>query len=134
MIRPALLTSCALATLSLTGCASMSPPSGEKLARLPVVEFPATPPAGEFILKLPAGQPIPARVIIDGTALARGADQMLDAALPHDLFIHRGWISQDGKTWEYGRDALNIHVQVALPSDAHPMPGKIHLTIDKAKP
>lgn len=122
------------AALSLSGCATMFQPSQEKLAALPVVEFPATPPAGEFILKLPAGKPIPTRVIIDGTALASGADQTLNATLPGDLYIHRRWVSTDGKNWKPAKEVMDIRVAISLPSDEHPKPGEIQVTIDKIKP
>jgi hypothetical protein len=129
MSRLALL---GIAALSLAGCASMLPPSQEKLATLPVVEFPATPPAGEFIFKLPKGKPIPTHVIIEGTALASGADQTLNATLPNDLYIYGRWISEDGKTWKPAKDVIDVRIAVSLPSDAHPKPGEIRVTVNKA--
>lgn len=119
-----------LAAIALSGCAAMLPPPADTLARLPVVEFPATPPAGDFILKLPAGKPIPTRVIIEGSALASGADQTLNATLPNDLYVHRGWVSLDRRTWKHGREALDIRIAVSLPSDEHPRPGEIRVTVD----
>ena len=123
-----------LAALSLAGCATMFPPSQEKMASLPVVEFPATPPAGEFIFKLPKGKPIPGRVIIEGTALASGADQTLNATLPGDLYIYRNWVSEDGKSWKPANEVIDVRISISLPSDAHPKPGEIRVTVDKAKP
>lgn len=131
MSRLPLLGVAALSLAGLAGCASIFPPSTESMARLPIVEFPAPPPTGDFILKLPAGKPIPARIIVDGTALASGADQTVNATLPNDLFLHRGWVSRDGKTWQRRRDVLDVRLAVSLPSDEHPAPGKIHLTVDK---
>lgn len=64
-----------LLALSLTGCASMFPPSVEKLASLPVVEFPNQPPVGDFIFKLPAGKPIPTRVAIEGNLSPPGRNR-----------------------------------------------------------
>jgi hypothetical protein len=122
----------AVAALALTGCASMVPPSPEKLAGLPVVEFPAKPPAGEFIFKLPKGKPIPTRVIIEGTALASGADQTLDATLANDLYVYGKWVSEDGRHWQPAKDVINVRVAVSLPSDVHPAPGEIRVTVDKA--
>jgi len=128
MSRPALF---GLAVLALSGCATMSPPSQDKLATLPIVEFPAAPPAGEFILKLPKGKPIPTRVVIEGSALASGADQTLDATLPGDLYLYGRWISEDGKTWKPAKDVIDVRVAVSLPSDAHPKPGEIRVTVNK---
>jgi hypothetical protein len=121
----------AAAVLVLSGCASMMPPSPEKLASLPVVEFPATPPAGEFIFKLPKGKPIPTHVIIEGTALASGADQTLNATLPNDLYLYGRWISEDGRNWKPAKDVIDVRIAVSLPSDAHPKPGEIRVTVNK---
>jgi hypothetical protein len=123
-----------LAVVTLSGCATMAPPSAEKLANLPVVEFPAAPPEGEFILRLPAGKPIPTRVLIDGTALASSADQTLSVTLPGDLYVHRRWVSADGKTWKPLKEMLDIRVALSLPSDEHPKPGELRLSVDRAKP
>lgn len=119
----------ALATL--TGCASLFPPSPDTLARLPVVTFPQAPPAGDFVFRLPAGKPIPTRIAIEGTALASGAEQNLSVTLPHDLYIHKRWVSEDGKNWKRLGDALAIQMSVSLPSDEHPKPGEIVLRIDR---
>lgn len=121
----------ALALAVLSGCASMFPPSADSLASLPVVTFPAAAPAGDFILKLPAGQPIPSHVVIEGTALASGADQTLTVTLPHDLYVHKRWISEDGKNWKPYGDVLKIELALSLPSDEHPKPGEMRLRIDR---
>lgn len=121
------------AVAALTGCASMMSPPLEKLAGLPVVDFPATPPAGEFVLRLPKGRPIPTRVIVEGTALASGADQTLLATLPGDLYVHGNWVSEDGKTWKRANEVLDIRIDIKLPSDAHPKPGELRVTVDKVK-
>lgn len=121
----------ALAVLALAGCASMVPPSSEKLSSLPVVEFPAKPPSGEFIFKLPKGQPIPTHVIIEGTALASGDEKTLTATLPTDLYIYGKWISEDGRNWKPAKDVIDIRVALSLPSDVHPQPGEIRVTVNK---
>jgi hypothetical protein len=120
-----------LALASLAGCASFPAPSPEKLASLPVVTFPAAPPAGDFILRLPGGQPIPARVIIEGTALASGAEQTLSVTLPRDLYVHQRWVSEDGKRWKPFRDLLSIEMSLSLSSDEFPKPGEMRLRIDR---
>lgn len=120
-----------LALASLTGCASLFPPSPDALARLPVVSFPDAPPAGDFVFRLPAGKPIPARVAIEGSALASGAEQTLAVTLPRDLYVHKRWVSKDGKTWTPLGDALAIQLSLSLPSDEHPKPGEVILRIDR---
>ena len=120
-----------LALASLTGCASLFPPSATTLASLPVVTFPEAPPAGDFIFRLPAGQPIPSRVAIQGTALASGAEQTLAVTLPRDLYVHKRWVSEDGKNWKPLGDTLAIALSLSLPSDEHPKPGEMILRIDR---
>lgn len=120
-----------LLALSLAGCTSMFPPSAEKLASLPVVEFPNQPPAGDFIFKLPAGKPIPTRVAIEGNLLTASAEQALTTSLARDLYIHKRWVSEDGKTWKPLRDALSVDLALSLPSDEHPKPGEIVLRVNR---
>lgn len=116
---------------SLTGCAGMFPPSPDKLAALPVVTFPETPPGGDFVYLLPGGQPIPTRVAVQGTALASGAEQTLSVTLPRDLYIHKRWLSEDRKTWRYLGDVYDINLRLSLLSDEHPRPGEMVLLIDR---
>lgn len=125
------LTVAMLAIASLAGCAGMSPPSADRLATLPVVTFPDTPPSGDFILKLPGGKPIPSRVAIEGTALASGAEHTLSVTLPRDLYIHRRWVSEDRQNWRPFHDVLNVEMSLSLPSDEFPKPGEMKLRIDR---
>lgn len=120
-----------IALVSLTGCAGLFPPSAATLASLPVVTFPDTPPVGDFVFRLPAGKPIPSRVAIQGTALATGAEQTLVVTLPRDLYVHKRWVSEDGKNWKPLGDALAIELSLSLPSDEHPKPGEMILRINR---
>lgn len=126
-MRPLLM----LFALSLTGCASMFPPSADRLASLPIVEFPDQPPAGDFILKLPAGKPIPTRVSIEGSLLAAGTEQALTTSLAKDLYVHKRWVSEDGKTWKAAGDMLTVAMSLSLPSYEHPKPGEMVLRVNR---
>ena len=88
------------------------------------MELGHTPPAGDFVFKLPAGKPIPARIAIEGTALATAAEQTLNATLPRDLYIHKRWVSEDGKTWKPATEVFTVNLMLSLPSDEHPKPGE----------
>lgn len=120
-----------LALAALTGCASLFPPSATTLASLPVVTFPEAPPAGDFIFKLPAGKQIPTRVAIQGSALAAGADQTLDVILARDIYVHKRWVSEDGKSWKPLGEALAFDLTLSLPSDEYPKAGEMILNIDR---
>jgi hypothetical protein len=131
MQRHSLVGAFVLTSLTLSGCTSLFAPSADSLSRLPVVTFPEAPPAGDFVFRLPAGKPITGLVVVAGTALATGAEQTLTVTLAQDLYIHKRWISEDGKTWKPGSDALAIHFSLLLPSDEFPKSPEMRLTIDR---
>lgn len=118
----------------VTGCAALNPPSPEKLAALPVVTYPATPPAGDFVYKLPAGQPIDMRILVDGSAFASGVDQKLSASLVHEIYLHKRWASEDGRTWQPADKLIGVKLTFKLPSYETPAPGEMHLTVDRKTP
>jgi hypothetical protein len=126
-------TSLFLAVLSLTGCITM-PPSAEDMARLPVVVFPDPPPQGDFILKLPAGRPIPLHVAVKGTMLTKNINETLTNSLVKDLYVHKEWASEDGKTWKSSKEIVNVNLILSLPSDAHPKPGELMLEVNQRQP
>lgn len=128
-MNPSLRFATLAATLTLAACAGL--PSAPPAADLPIVTFPQSPPAGDFVYRLPGGQPIPAEVIIDGSALASGARQTLSVTLPSDLYLHKQWASDDGVHWREARDLLDVVLKMELPSHAHPAPGQIHLTVNR---
>lgn len=121
----------AFSMLALGGCASLFAPSAERLSALPVVNFPDKAPEGDFVLKFTAGVPIPVRVAVKGTALARGAEGTLAVTLPHDLYVHRRWASEDGQTWKPANDVLAIQLALSIPSDEHPKAGEITVSVDR---
>lgn len=117
--------------VALSGCAGFAPPSAEKLATLPVVTYPNKPPSGDFVYKLPAGKPIDVRILVDGTALTKGADQKVSASLAHDIYLHKKWASEDGQTWQAADKLIGVRLTLTLPSYETPKPGEMHLTVDR---
>ena len=120
-----------LGVVALSACASLTPPSAEKLAALPMVIYPDKPPTGDFIYKLPAGKPIDLRILADGNLLATSDDQTFSASLAHDLYLHKGWASEDGRHWQPAGKLVDIGLTVTLPSYQTPGPGQIHLTASR---
>ncbi|MEW5786794.1 MAG: hypothetical protein AB1899_02960 [Pseudomonadota bacterium] len=123
-----------LVLTTLAGCASLNPPDGAKLAALPVVAYPDTPPAGDYVFKLPAGQPIAVNIHADGTALAANATQTLRASLARDIYLHKDWASEDGLHWLRADKLIAVNLKILLPSYETPGPGTIHLTVDRKDP
>ncbi len=120
-----------LSALSFTGCACLSSTPAEHLAALPVVTFPDQPPSGDFILKLPAGQPIPVKIVIGGSLLAKSTVETLSTTLAKDVYVHKHWASEDGKTWVPAEKLVGVNLSLSLPSDAHPAPGEITLIVNR---
>jgi hypothetical protein len=118
----------------LTGCAGLTPPSAGRLATLPLVVYPDTPPAGDYIYKLPAGKPISVHLRADGSALTGNVAQSLDASLARDLYLHKTWASEDGLTWMAADRLIGLNLSITLPSYDTPRPGQIHLTVDRKAP
>lgn len=120
----------------LSGCAALTPPpSAERTASLPVVELGSKPPQGmadgEFIFRIPGGKPIPTQVSIEGSALASGAHQVLNATLPKDLYVYKTWVSDDGRNWKRVSEVLDVKGKMMLPSPESPMGGEIQLKVDR---
>lgn len=102
------------------------------MSRNPLAPARSTP-AGDFILKLSAGQPIPARVSLKGGLLRQGVEQTLTVAVVRNLYVHKEWACWDGKDWRLAGDLVGVDLSLALPSDAHPGPGEIALKVVDGK-
>ncbi|MDD3528931.1 MAG: hypothetical protein PHS77_03550 [Gallionellaceae bacterium] len=120
-----------LAIAFLAGCAGLAPPPAERLAALPVVAYPDQPPAGDYVYKLPAGQPIEMRLRADGSALDGAVEQTVGARLARDLYLHKRWASEDGRTWVAADQLIGVNLAVTLPSYTNPGPADIHLTVER---
>ncbi|MGD0960423.1 MAG: hypothetical protein ABSB19_11510 [Methylomonas sp.] len=119
----------------LSGCSILCPPpSAAELAQLPLVAYPDKPGAGDFIYKLPAGVPIDVHVLAEGGALAAAVDQTVSASLVHDLYLHKGWASEDGRHWVKTQDLIDTRFTLKLPTYQTPGPGEMRLTINRKAP
>lgn len=128
-------TALAATTLAtLTACAGLTPPTADKLAAMPMVTYPEKPPTGEFIYKLPAGQPIDLYIRADGNLLAANLEHRLSASLKHDLYLYKDWASEDAKEWQRAEQLVGVNLSVTLPSYQHPGPGELHMTLERKTP
>lgn len=116
---------------SLTTACAAIPPSPAQLAQLPVIVYPDKPGSGDYVYKLPAGKPIDLHLIVDGSALSKGADLNANAQLAHDIYLHKNWASEDGKKWVAARKLIEVKLGLTLPSYDSPKPGEIHLSVDR---
>lgn len=115
----------------LAGCAGLMPPPSAKLAAMPVVIYPDMPPAGDYVYKLPAGKTIEVKIRADGGALAGSVEQTVGASLAHDIYLHKTWASEDGRTWVRANKLIGVNLAITLPSWQTPGPGEIHLTVER---
>lgn len=120
----------------LAGCAALTPPPGaDTLAALPVVAYPATPPAGQDdVYKLPAGVPVELRVRVDGSAIDAPPDRPLSAPLTHDLYLHKQWASEDGRHGVPAQEPIGVSLDVRLPSYEAPGSGLVNLKVHRRQP
>ena len=110
-------TLCLLGACALTACAGL-PPSGEDMARLPVVRFGDTPPADQpFILLYPAGAPLPVETRIHGSLLQDEARGLLTVRTVRDLYTYKHWASFDGKTWQPSQALVGGQFEIRVPGE-----------------
>ncbi|WP_338413000.1 hypothetical protein [uncultured Sphaerotilus sp.] len=124
-----------VSALALGGCASPFPPSADALTKLPVVTYPDKPAGkSDYIYKLPAGQRIDVRLLVDGSALTMGADQAISARLGRDLYLHKQWASEDGRHWVDAKELVGVNLSLRLPGYETPGPGELHLSVNRKMP
>ncbi len=129
LIRRILVTA---AVLSLFGCAGI-PPSESEMAKLPVVRFGEPAPNGrDFILLYPSGVPLPVQASVGGSLMAKPDQATLHVTLKRDVYVYRHWLSFDGKTWQYGRRAIDGKFEVRLPgTETGSNPGVMGVEFDQ---
>ena len=102
---------------ALTACAGL-PPGGDEMARLPVVRFGDSAPAGQpFILLYPAGAPLPVETRIHGSLLQEEAHGVLTVRTKQDVYTYKQWASLDGKTWKPGNQVVGGQFSIAVPGE-----------------
>jgi uncharacterized protein (DUF1697 family) len=115
---------------ALSGCA-LNPPSTDKLAAMPLVTYPDKPTSVDYVYKLPAGKPLDVNVRAEGSALTATVEQKISASLARDLYLHKQWASEDGKSWKTADKLIGVNLRVSLPSYEAPGPGEIYLGVDR---
>lgn len=112
------LAALAVAASTLGACAGMFPPNAADVAKVPVVRYgDAAPDGKEYILHYPAGARLPLVASVGGTLLVSPAQATLEVATNRDVYVYRGWVSFDGKTWKAGNDAVDAEFLIELPGE-----------------
>lgn len=121
----------ALLSCTLGACAAVDTHPPANVQMLPVVSYPDRPSVPDYVYLLPADRDIEVQVIADGSALVEGISRTVGARLRKDVYLYKGWASNDGKTWKPSRELLQVKVDISLPSHERPGPGKIRLNVER---
>ena len=119
-----------LVCLFCAGYAWASPPSYEKLAKLPVIRFGEPVPDTDHILLFPAGQPVTISVAIEGSLFTQSANSDLTVTLAREILVFKEWASLDGVKWVPRSELIKSDVTVKVPGYNHPHPGVLRVRMD----
>lgn len=121
---------------SLAACSGMpyqfaSLPTASELAALPVIQLGQPKPAqGDYIVYLPASQPVTAVAKVQGTLFAQTDSKTLSVQLKRDIYLYKNWISYDKREWLKVADAVKADLRVQLPDYDHPQAGEVFIGLD----
>lgn len=106
------------ATATLAGCAGLVPPSADTMAKMPVVRYGETAPAGgEYVLLYPAGAPLPVVASVSGSLLSKPGQARMEVATNRDVYVYQHWLSFDGKNWTAANNAVGGEFAITLPGE-----------------
>jgi len=118
--------------LLFNGCATMGKPSQEEITSLPIIDYgAAVPENGNYVLRFPAGKPIPTPVSFTGNLFTAPDKKELSVAPATDIYTYKDWISFDGKEWHNAEEHLDLKVELELPGYYRPKPGYLKLNLDR---
>ncbi|BDT67327.1 hypothetical protein os1_15030 [Comamonadaceae bacterium OS-1] len=121
---------------SLAACSSLQTltarlPAPEVLAALPRIQLGQTPPAqGDYVVYLPAHQPIRATAEVRGNIFEKTDSKELQVTLKQDMYLYKHWISYDQRTWVRADEAVHGNFQIRLPSYEHPAAGEVLIELN----
>ena len=118
--------------LVVAGCATVASPWYEQAKSYPLIGVGDQKPAdGKYVLHLPAGEPVPTKVLIKGNIFREQGAQEVHAVPKKDIYFFEKWISFDRKSWTLARDTLDLGWDVTLPGYGNPEPGTILIKVDR---
>jgi hypothetical protein len=100
----------------MVACTSIPAPDRGLIERKPVVRLGDAEPSekGEYILRIPAGQPLPVRLHVGGSLFQRSEDIATDFKLTRDLYLYKYWASYNGRDWNRWGDMVGVEVSSGL--------------------
>jgi hypothetical protein len=120
------------AFLAVAGCATVSSPWYEQVKSYPLIRLGDPKPAdGQYVLHLPAGEPVPTKVLIKGNVFREQNAQEVYATPKRDIYFFENWISFDRSKWTRARETLDLGWDVTIPGYGNPEPGTILIKVDR---
>lgn len=106
------------ASLLLSACANLLPPSSSELAALPVVRYGTPAPSGQaYVLHYPADAALPVTARIGGNLLEENAESQLQVKLKKDVYLYQQWLSFNGKDWQASQQLIGGKISLHLPGE-----------------
>jgi len=116
----------------LSACAGLQrPPEPGALEALPVIRLGQPKPVqGEYIVHLPASEPVTTTATVQGTLFEQADSKTLQVRLKQDLYLYKQWLSNDRRHWVRATDAVRGNASVELPSWERPQAGQVLIELD----
>lgn len=121
---------------SLAACSGLqrstgSLPEAAVLETLPVIKLGQAKPAqGDYIVYLPASEPISATTTVQGNLFEKTESKELQVKLKHDLYLYKNWVSADKRKWVKDTDAVSGNIHVKLPGYDNPKAGEVLIELN----
>jgi hypothetical protein len=123
-----------MALMLLGGCATVQVSWQEQLKSYPLIELGETPPTdGNYVVHLPAGKPVPVRIILEGDIFAGDTAQDVHATPKKDIYFYKEWMSFDMQSWRRTRSSLAFDWDVGIPGYKNPKPGHFKIIVNEKK-
>jgi hypothetical protein len=120
--------------MMMGGCATVPVSWQEQLKSYPLIELGQTPPAdGNYVVHLPAGKPVPIRIMLEGDIFTRDTVQDVHASPRRDIYFYKDWMSFDMKSWRRTRSSLKTDWDMGIPGYKNPKPGHIKIIVNERK-
>ncbi|ABM37498.1 hypothetical protein [Polaromonas naphthalenivorans] len=125
-----------LLAAGLSACSGLqritgSLPQASVLDALPVIKLGQPKPAqGDYIVYLPASEPVTAIAKVQGTLFEKADSKELQVKLKQDMYLYKNWVSADKRHWVKDTDAVTGNVHVMLPSYDHPQAGEVLIELN----
>jgi hypothetical protein len=117
----------------LAACSGMQRTTGSLpdeaiLNALPVIQLGEAKPAqGDYIVFIPAGQPVRTTVEAKGSLFATTDSKQLEVTLQRNVYLYKNWLSFDKREWRKDDSAVGGRIHFEFPSYDRPQPGYVSI-------